>query len=83
MYQTKGKTIKEKRGESMELFVLKLVGIICATILSLVIIIVRKDDIGISSIILTIIFEILALSLVFIDLEQIISLINTLKNNIL
>lgn len=67
----------------MELFVLKLVGIICATILSLVIIIVRKDDIGISSIILTIIFEILALSLVFIDLEQIISLINTLKNNIL
>ena len=82
MYQTKGKTIKEKRGESME-FVLKLVGIICTTILSLVIIIVRKDDIGISSIILTIIFEILALSLVFIDLEQIISLINTLKNNIL
>ncbi|MGN1330544.1 MAG: hypothetical protein ACI4VN_04325 [Clostridia bacterium] len=67
----------------MELFVLKLVSIICATILSLVIIIVRKDDIGISSIILTIIFEILALSLVFIDLEQIISLINTLKNNIL
>lgn len=67
----------------MELFVLKLVGIICTTILSLVIIIVRKDDIGISSIILTIIFEILALSLVFIDLEQIISLINTLKNNIL
>ena len=67
----------------MELFVLKLAGIICATILSLLIIIVRKDDIGISSIILTIIFEILALSLVFIDLEQIISLINTLKNNIL
>ncbi|MBP3464389.1 MAG: hypothetical protein J6K45_07975 [Clostridia bacterium] len=67
----------------MELFVLKLVGIICATILSLAIIIVRKDDIGISSIILTIIFEILALSLVFIDLEQIISLINIIKNNIL
>lgn len=67
----------------MELFVLKLVGIICATILSLVIIIVRKDDIGISSIVLTIIFELLALSIVYIDLEQVISLINTIKNNIL
>lgn len=67
----------------MGLFVLKLVGIICTTILSLVIIIVRKDDIGISSIILTIIFELLALSLVYIDIEQVISLINTIKNNIL
>lgn len=66
----------------MELFILKLVGIICVTILSIVIIIARKDDIEITSVIITIIFEIIAVCLIYGPIDSIVSLIENLINNI-
>lgn len=62
----------------MELFILKLVGIICVTILSIVIIIARKDDIEITSVVIVIIFEILALCVIYVPIDQIISLIENI-----
>jgi len=63
----------------MELFILKLAGTICATILAITIVITRKDDIGISAIIIAIILEIVALCIIYIDFEQVILLINTIR----
>lgn len=64
----------------MELFILKLVGIICVTILSIVIIIARKDDIEMTSVFIVIIFEILALCLIYIPMDSIIELIEKTIN---
>jgi len=63
----------------MELFILKLVGIICSTILAITILITRKDDIGISAVIIAIIFEIIALFIIYTNFEQAISLIDSIK----
>lgn len=59
----------------MNLFILKLVGIICTTVISLVIIIARKDDLEITSVILAIVFEIISYCIIYIDISEIIKLI--------
>lgn len=63
----------------MELFILKLVGIICTTILSLVIIIVRKDDIDINAICIAVIFEILVLFMIYLGPEILEAIINKIN----
>ncbi len=64
----------------MELFILKLTGIICITILAIAIIIARKDDIEITSVFITIIFEIIALCIIYVPIEKMIELIEKLIN---
>ena len=49
----------------MEDFVLRLVGIICTTIITCSIVITRKDDIDIAAIIIATILEILSLFIIF------------------
>ena len=49
----------------MEIFVLKIISIICVTLLSLAIVISRKDDIGIGSVIIAAILEIIAICVLF------------------
>lgn len=49
----------------MEIFVLKIISIICVTILCLAIVISRKDDIGIGSVVIAAIIEIIAICVLF------------------
>lgn len=49
----------------MEIFVLKIISIICVTILCLAIVIARKDDIGIGSVVIAAIIEIIAICVLF------------------
>lgn len=63
----------------MEVFILKLVGILCVTTISMTIIIARRNDIDNLAILISTIFEILGLLIIYIPVDQIISLI---QNNI-
>ena len=49
----------------MENFILKLVGAICASIITCAIIITRKDDVDVAAICIATIFEILALVIIY------------------
>ena len=49
----------------MENFILKLVATICVSIISFAIVVSRKDDIDLSAICISTIFEILALFIIF------------------
>lgn len=63
----------------MEVFILKLIGILCVTTISMTIIIARRNDIDNWAILISTIFEILGLFIIYIPVDQIISLI---QNNI-
>lgn len=63
----------------MEVFILKLVGILCVTTISMTIIIARRNDIDNLAILISTIFEILGLLIIYIPVDRIISLI---QNNI-
>lgn len=59
----------------MEVFILKLIGIICVTTLAMTIIIARKNDTDIWAIVIATIFEILGLLIIYMPIEQIIVLL--------
>lgn len=58
----------------MEDFILRVVGILCATIISCIIVITRKDDIDVSAIIIAAIIEILAMIIIYFPKDLIISI---------
>ena len=59
----------------MEVFILKLIGIICVTTLAMTIIIARINDTDIWAIVIATIFEILGLLIIYMPIEQIIVLL--------
>ncbi len=59
----------------METFILKLVGIICITSLAMLIIISRRNDVEISAILITTIFEIIGLIIIYLPMESIFAII--------
>ena len=69
------KVKQKKRGIIMEVFILKLIGIICVTTLAMTIIIARKNDTDIWAIVIATIFEILGLLIIYMPIEQIIVLL--------
>jgi hypothetical protein len=69
------KVKQKKRGIIMEVFILKLIGIICVTTLAMTIIIARRNDTDIWAIVIATIFEILGLLIIYMPIEQIIVLL--------
>ncbi len=65
----------------MEILILKIIGIILVTLLSITIIVARKDDVEIISVVIAVIFEIIALCLIYISMENVIALIEKIINN--
>ena len=65
----------------MEILILKIIGIILVTLLSITIIVARKDDVEIISVVIAVIFEILSLCLIYIPMENVIALIEKIINN--
>ena len=65
---------KEKRGIIMEVFILKLIGILCITTIAMTIIIARRNDTDIWAIVIATIFEILGLLIIYMPIDQIISI---------
>ncbi|MCI8546163.1 MAG: hypothetical protein HFJ44_02910 [Clostridia bacterium] len=65
----------------MEILILKIIGIILVTLLSITIIVARKDDVEIISVVIAVIFEIIALCLIYIPMENVIALIEKIINN--
>lgn len=59
----------------MEMFILKLIGIICVTALAMSIVISRKNDIDILAILLATIFELLSFLIIYLPIDKIIELI--------
>lgn len=59
----------------MEVFILKLIEIICVTTLAMTIIIARRNDTDIWAIVIATIFEILGLLIIYMPIEQIIVLL--------
>lgn len=59
----------------MEVFILKLIGIICVTTLAMTIIIARRNDTDIWAIVIATIFEILGMLIIYIPIDQIIVLL--------
>ena len=64
----------------MEILILKIIGIILVTLLSITIIVARKDDVEIISVVIAVIFEIIALCLIYIPMENVIALIEKIIN---
>lgn len=64
----------------MELVILKIIGIILVTLLSITIIVARKDDVEIISVIIAVVFEIIALCLIYIPMNDVIILIEKIIN---
>lgn len=62
----------------MEELILRIVGILCATITACIIVIARKDDIDIWSVVIAGILEILALFIIFFPKDLIIELFSKL-----
>lgn len=63
----------------MEEIVLKLVGIVCSTLFAIIIIITRKDDIGIGAIVIATLFELIAVFIIYLPIDNIIILIERIK----
>ena len=63
----------------MEEFVLKIIGIISVTIFAITIVVARKDDIDIWSVLIASIFEILAIFIIYMPINNIIQLIEKIK----
>ena len=59
----------------MEIFILKLIGIICVTALSMTIVISRRNDIDILAILLATAFELLSFIIIYLPFDKIIELI--------
>ena len=59
----------------MEVFILKLIGIICVTTIAMTIIIARRNDTDICAIVIATIFEILGLLIIYMPIDQIIALL--------
>ena len=65
----------------MEGFVLKIIGIISVTLFSIIIVIARKDDIDIWSVVIATVFELIAIFMIYMpNLDNIVILIERLKN---
>ena len=64
----------------MEIFVLKIISIICVTILCLVIVIARKDDIGIGSVVIAALMEIIAICVLFGSANELLNFIENIIN---
>ena len=75
MYQTIVIQLRRKRGDNMEMFILKLIGIICVTALAMSIVISRKNDVDIWAILLATIFELLSFLIIYLPIDKIIELI--------
>lgn len=58
----------------MEDFILRVVGILCATVISCIIVIARKDDIEVTSIVIAAILEVLALLIIYFPKDLMISI---------
>ena len=63
----------------MEVFILKLIGILCITTIAMTIIIARRNDTDIWAIVIATIFELLGMLIIYMPIDQIIALIS---NNI-
>lgn len=70
--------IKNRKEEKMEVFVLKLMGIICITLFAITIVISRRDDIEITSVVIATIFELLGIIFIYVPISEIITLISEL-----
>lgn len=65
----------------MEGFVLKIIGIISVTLFSIIIVIARKDDIDIWSVVIATIFELIAIFMIYMpSFDNIVNLVERLKN---
>ncbi len=60
----------------MEDFILRIVGILCTTIIVCAIVITRKDDIDVAAIVIAAILEILALFIIFFPKDILISFLS-------
>lgn len=58
----------------MEDFILRVVGILCATVIACIIVITRKDDIEVTSVVIAAILEVLALLIIYFPKDLIISI---------
>lgn len=58
----------------MEDFILRIVGILCATIIACAIIITRKDDIDVAAVVIAALLEILAFLIIYFPKDLIISI---------
>lgn len=58
----------------MEDFILRVVGILCATVISCIIVITRKDDIEVTSVVIAAILEVLALLIIYFPKDLMISI---------
>lgn len=58
----------------MEDFILRVVGILCATVISCIIVIARKDDIEVTSVVIAAILEVLALLIIYFPKDLMISI---------
>lgn len=61
----------------MEVFILKLIGILCVTIISMAIIITRRNDIEVCAIVVSLIFELVGLFIIYMPFQEIILLIQS------
>lgn len=59
----------------MEIFILKLIGIICVTALAMCIVISRRNDVDIFAILLATAFELLSFIIIYLPIDKIIELI--------
>lgn len=59
----------------MEMFILKLIGIICVTALAMSTIISRRNDVDIYAILLATVFELLTLFIIYLPIDKILELI--------
>lgn len=58
----------------MEDFILRIVGVLCATIIACTIIITRKDDIDVAAVVIAALLEILAFLIIYFPKDLIISI---------
>lgn len=59
----------------MEIFILKLIGIICVTALAMCIVISRRNDVDIFAILIATAFELLSFIIIYLPIDKIIELI--------
>lgn len=63
----------------MEVFVLKIIGIVCVTLLAIIIVISRKDDIDVLAILIATIFELIAIFMIYVPVESVSLILGTVK----
>ena len=55
----------------MEVFVLKIIGIVCTTFLAIIIVIARKDDIDVWAVVIATFLELIAIFMIYVPVESV------------